>query len=70
MPPAEAHPVKKGRDWTLPLFIVFMLICLGVGINYLYEEKRAVEWFISLLFRVVIPAGLAYILYSVFIKDK
>lgn len=69
--PDDAHGEKKGGlNWGLPLFIIFMGVGVSFGAQYLYEQKRSIEWLIEMGFRVGIPIGLVILLISVFKKDK
>lgn len=67
----DAHGEKKGGlNWGLPLFIIFMGVGVSFAAQYLYDQKRSIEWLIEMVFRVGIPLGLVILLISVFKNKK
>lgn len=61
---------KKGLPWGLPLFLLFVFIAAAFGISYLYEQKRGVEWFIDILFRMLGPVIILAIVFALLKKPK
>ena len=70
--PAVAKPAaaaSKGPSFVIPLFILATAIAVAIGIGFLYDERRGIEWFVQIIFRISIPAVVVYLAFY-FIKEK
>jgi hypothetical protein len=51
---SDTAPKKKMElPWGVPPWILFLCICLAVGVGFLYDARTPIEWSISLLFRLM-----------------
>ncbi len=68
--PADAKPAaSKGPSFLIPLFVIAIAFAIAIGIGALYDERRSIEWFIQIIFRIGFPIAVVYLAF-LFIKKK
>ena len=63
-----AAPAKSGFNWGLPLFLIFMCLAVALGAEFLYNQKRDIEWVLSMIFRYI-PIVIVVIIVMTVIKN-